>query len=81
VTYRPPGEDEPDDPEGVLDASVAAKFYADIQRNLDGQILVMENMDPPDGLDAESADVPFTKAADRGRYGYFPAGPQKPGRQ
>ena len=81
VTYRPPDEGEPADPEGVLDASVAAKFYADIQRNFDGQILVMENMDPPDGLDAESADVPFTKAADRGRYGYFPAGPQKSGGQ
>jgi len=72
VTYRPPEEGEPTDPDDVLDASVAARFYADIQRNFDGQILIMENMDPPDGLDAESVDVPFTKTASYGRYGYFP---------
>lgn len=72
VTYRPPDEGQPPDPDGVLDASVAANFYADIQRSFHGQILVMENMDPPNGLDPESVDVPFTKAMSHGRYGFFP---------
>ena len=33
VTYRPPTEGEPADPEGQMDSSVAGKFYRDIQEN------------------------------------------------
>lgn len=73
VTYRPPEEGGPTDADDMLDASVAARFYADIQHNFDGQIIIMENMDPPNGLDPESVDVPFTKNASHGRYGFFPA--------
>jgi hypothetical protein len=55
-----------------MDTSVAARFYADIQATFDGQILIMENMDPPDGLQANSVDVAFTKSLTNGRYGFFP---------
>jgi hypothetical protein len=72
VTYRPPEPGEQDDPDGVMDTSVAARFYADIQATFDGQILIMENMDPPDGLETDSMDVPFTKSLTNGRYGFFP---------
>lgn len=72
VTYRPPEPGEQDDPDGVMDTSVAARFYADIQATFDGQILIMENMDPPDGLQADSVDVAFTKSLTNGRYGFFP---------
>lgn len=72
VTYRPPEDGGPTDAGDMLDASVAARFYADIQHNFDGQIIVMENMDPPNGLDPESTDMPFTKNPSYGRYGFFP---------
>jgi hypothetical protein len=72
VTYRPPEHGEAIDTDDVLDPGVAAKFYADVQQNFDGQIIIMENMDPPNGLDEESVDVPFTKNLTRGRYGFFP---------
>jgi hypothetical protein len=72
VTYRPPEEGGPTDADDVLDASVAARFYADIQHNFDGQVIIMENTDPPSGLNPVSMDIPFTKNASRGRYGFFP---------
>lgn len=72
ITYRPPERGGPTDTGDVLDVSVAAQFYADIQENFDGQIIIMENMDPPNGLYTESMDVPFTKNPHRGRYGFFP---------
>jgi hypothetical protein len=72
VTYRPPEDGGPTSSDDVLDASVAARFYADVQQNFDGQIVIMENTDPPNGLDTKSVDVPFTKNAYHGRYGFFP---------
>lgn len=73
VTYRPPG----DPTEGeALSASeytgVIDSFYQDIQRNFDGQIIIMENVDPINPLLSDSADVVFTKNATVGRYGFFP---------
>jgi hypothetical protein len=72
VTYRPPDLGEPSDAADILDVSVAARFYADIQASFGGQILIMENMDPPDGLDEASVDIAFTKTTAFGRYGFFP---------
>lgn len=72
VTYRPPDPGEQADPDGVLDPSVAARFYADIQASFEGQIVIMENMDPPEGLADSSYDVPFSKKPGVGRYGFFP---------
>lgn len=73
VTYRPPDPAEPEELDGdALDASVAAAFYRDIQRNFDGQIIVMENTDPTEALDGATVDIPFTKSETSGRYGFFP---------
>ncbi|AXX31952.1 AAA family ATPase [Actinosynnema pretiosum subsp. pretiosum] len=76
VVYRPPDPDaEPDDSGDVLDTtSLAGRFFADVQSNFSGQIIIMENEDPPDALDAGSRDISFTKNPDRGRYGLFPIG-------
>jgi hypothetical protein len=73
VTYRPPDQAEPQEADvDVLDASVAAAFYRDIQQNFDGQIIVMENTDPPEPLEQETVDIPFTKVDTSGRCGFFP---------
>jgi len=78
VTYRPPDPGEQVDPDDILDEGVAARFYADIQDGLSFQIVIMENMDPPDGLEDYSVDVPFTKTS-VGCYGFFPAREPAPG--
>lgn len=72
VTYRPPDDGVHADLNDILDASVAGRFYADIQMSFNGQILIMENTDPPDELNQSSVDVPFTKTRGFGRYGFFP---------
>jgi hypothetical protein len=72
VTYRPPKAGETVEHD-VLDIDVAARFYADIQDSVGGQVIIKENMDPPDGLRPESTDVVFTGIAGQGRPGFFPA--------
>ena len=81
VTYRPPDTPAVDAelvdeslPQGIVEA-----FYRDLQSHFDGQVIVMENLDPTETLDEHSMDVPFTKRRDSGRYGFFPmdAGQQK----
>ncbi|MGO9100380.1 MAG: hypothetical protein ACLP9Y_13395 [Mycobacterium sp.] len=75
VTYRPPDSETTPrtDEAAALDETVVAAFYDDIQRAGDGQIVVMENTDPPRALEADSTDIVFTKTAGVGRYGFFPA--------
>jgi hypothetical protein len=74
VTYRPPDSTDTDVP--VLDNSlpkgVVEAFYRDVQMHFDGQIIVMENLDPTEALHADSVDIPFTHRRDVGRYGFFP---------
>lgn len=72
VTYRPPdqqleGDEEP--PESVVLA-----FYRDIQEHFDGQVIVMENTDPPEPLGSDAHDIAFTKQSGIGRYGFLPVG-------
>lgn len=71
VTYRPPKPGEAIDAE-TLPRSVAAEFYADIERQLSCQIIIMENTDPPDGLGEHSVDVFFSGIEGEGRTGFFP---------
>ncbi|MDN4175841.1 hypothetical protein QWY28_22970 [Nocardioides sp. SOB77] len=73
VTYRPPdpGRHEPSDRENLPEGVVGA-FYRDIQSRFDGQVIVMENTDPPEPLKDDALDIVFTKAPTFGRYGYFP---------
>ncbi|GAA1222677.1 AAA family ATPase [Prauserella alba] len=74
VVYRPPDpNDEPDNSDDVLDtANLADRFFADVQTNFSGQIIILENEDPPNALEPETRDISFTKNADHGRYGLFP---------
>lgn len=72
VTYRPPDKGGPSSAKDRLDIGVAARFYADLEQNFAGQVIIMENMYPPNGLGPGSIDTHFTKSVDSGRYGYFP---------
>ncbi len=72
MTYRPPEPGEAVDRE-VLDIGIAARFYDDIQQSVDGQVIIMENMDPPSGLRKDSMDKFFTGIAGEGRFGFFPS--------
>jgi len=72
VTYRPPdqpADTEDDDDIGVPEA-VSSAFYRDMAR-FPGQVIVMENTEPPSELLADWNDVAFTKSR-IGRYGFFP---------
>lgn len=74
VTYRPP-DGEADEVDASLPAGIVTAFYEDVQRRFDGQVIIMENLDPQQSLESESVDVVFTKRPDRGRYGFFPHRP------
>lgn len=75
VTYRPP--DHGGETEGTLPPNVIEKFYADAQHGVDGQVIVLENTEPPGGLGPETVDIVFTKNSALGRYGFFPLRAQK----
>lgn len=77
VTYRPP--EQGGDADGVMPPSVIEQFYADIQDGVDGQVIVLENTEPPAGLGAECVDIVFTKNQSHGRYGFFPLRPKTAG--
>ncbi|MDQ2811036.1 MAG: hypothetical protein M3Z75_03930 [Actinomycetota bacterium] len=70
VTYRPP--DQGGDADGTMPPSVIEQFYSDIQHGVNGQVIVLENTEPPDGLTPECVDIVFTKNGSLGRYGFFP---------
>ncbi len=74
VTYRPP--DAPAEDAELLDQAlpqgIVEAFYRDLQTHFDGQVIVMENLDPTETLHDDSIDMPFTKRHDAGRYGFFP---------
>lgn len=77
VVYRPPDSDATVDPgDAVLDrASLAGRFYADVEANFSGQIIILENENPPTPLGADSVNIAFTKNPTQGRYGFFPLAP------
>lgn len=73
VTYRPPDPSRQDvTDQETLPEGVVGAFYRDIQARFDGQVIVMENTDPPEPLNDDSFDVVFTRTPNFGRYGYFP---------
>jgi len=55
-----------------MDSSVAGKFYRDIQETFVGQIVIMENTDPPEPVADGTIDIVFTNNPDYGRAGFFP---------
>lgn len=73
VTYRPPDLERhsPDRSPSASEQIAISAFYEDLQTNVGGQILIMENTDPPNGLYNQSSDVVFTKVSGLGRYGFF----------
>lgn len=79
VTYRPPAPGEVEDVEAELPEGIVAAFYRNIQEQFDGQVIVMENVDPPAAVNSETVDIVFTKVAGVGRYGYFPHRPSAGG--
>lgn len=72
VTYRPPDNPDDDEVDAALPAGIVAAFYRDVQSRFDGQVIIMENLDPTEPLDEDSVDQVFTKRSDLGRYGFFP---------
>jgi hypothetical protein len=71
VMYREPDPNE--SAEFEPGASIAARMYTDLSENFLGQVILMENTDPPVELAASVGDVRFS-ASDAGRYGFFPLG-------
>ncbi|MBD7919904.1 AAA family ATPase [Cellulomonas sp. Sa3CUA2] len=72
VTYRPPESGSPALLDESLPAGIVRDFYRDIQRSFDGQVIVMENLDPTEPLGPDAVDVVFTKTNGLGRYGFLP---------
>lgn len=72
VTYRPPDNPEAEEVDAALPTGIIAAFYEDVQSRFDGQVIIMENLDPTEPLHDHSVDVVFTKRLDQGRYGFFP---------
>jgi hypothetical protein len=70
VTYRPPDFDG-EEGEGAVPAEFATAFYADLLA-FPGQVIVMENVEPPTSLAGEGVAMHlFSKSAVLGRYGFF----------
>lgn len=73
VTYRPPDTEGDEVVDQSLPTGIVEAFYRDVQSRFDGQVIIMENLDPTEPLQSDSHDIVFTKRPDRGRYGFFPA--------
>ena len=72
ITYRGPevaatttADDE------FVSQSVADSFFKYLASNTVGQVIVLENTDPPTDM-AQATVTYFTKSRDTGRYGFFP---------
>jgi hypothetical protein len=55
-----------------LQAAVSELFYADLIASPGPQIIVMENVDPPEHLIPSLNLIAFTANDSHGRYGLFP---------
>ena len=75
ITYRGPDEAPALNSENGGDhvsESVATAFFRHVARDHGGQVLVLENTDPPDDIYDQANIILFTKRSDVGRYGFFP---------
>ena len=68
LAYREP-ESKEDDLSGT---DVQEKFYSDLAKWDVRQIIVIENVDPPDEIRSRPTSVMFSKSLEQGRYGFFP---------
>lgn len=74
ITYRGPDEVPVLDSESGdhVSESVAAAFFRHVAGSHGGQVIVLENTDPPSDIYGQANIVLFTKRTDMGRYGFFP---------
>jgi hypothetical protein len=76
ITYRGPEGTLPlifmDDDDEHVSASVAVAFFRYLARSHRGQVVVLENTDPPDDISGQAKILFFTGRTDVGRYGFFP---------
>ncbi|GAA1396713.1 hypothetical protein GCM10009662_11190 [Catellatospora coxensis] len=73
ITYRGPDPEvivgQEDDE--LMTVTVGQALFRHLNEHFDGQAIVIENTDPPSGLDG-AVTIKFTKVLDSGRYGFFP---------
>jgi hypothetical protein len=69
VTYRQPDLLPGDEPVGDL---VKQEFFRYLEDGLCGQVVILENEDPPVLTSDDSVAYHFTRQPGLGRYGYFP---------
>jgi hypothetical protein len=68
LAYREP-EGEEDDLTGT---DVQDRFYEYLAERNERQVIILENVDPPDQTKGRSQSVFFSKNPHSGRYGFFP---------
>lgn len=68
LAYREP-EGEEDDLSGT---DVHERFYEMLNKYTDRQVIVLENVDPPDDIRRSEQSTFFSKNPHHGRYGFFP---------
>jgi len=68
LAYREP-EGEEDDLSGT---DVQERFYEYLLTLKDRQIIILENVDPPDSIKSRRQSLFFSKNPHLGRYGFFP---------
>ncbi|HEX6452191.1 MAG TPA: hypothetical protein VF060_22360 [Trebonia sp.] len=74
ITYRGPDSDPAPNSESGdhTSESVAAAFFRYAARDHRGQVIVLENTDPPADIYVDATIEFFTKRIGVGRYGFFP---------
>ena len=68
LAYREPENDEDD----LRGTDVQSKFYEFLSNWTSRQVIVLENVDPPDFVKDNDQTIFFSKNASIGRYGLFP---------
>lgn len=69
LAYREPEGDEDD----LRGTDVQLKFYQYLENSELGQVIVLENVDPPQSVAQAEFATMFSKNEHRGRYGFFPS--------
>lgn len=70
LAYREPDGDEDD----LTGTDVHTRFYKQMHSITDRQIIVLENVDPPNEIQNDGKCAFFSKNPSSGRYGFFPVG-------
>jgi hypothetical protein len=68
LAYREPEGDDDD----LSGTDVQDRFYDYLSGLKDGQVIILENNDPPDSIKTLAQTLFFSKNPHLGRYGFFP---------